>query len=341
MSNYKSILPFVALLLTWQVAFSNVAMPGFWGNGNGSNFFPLMAADSAHVGKIQMQREEITILLYPGFAVVKGTYYMYNHTSDTVRITTGYPVNGSLSNDEVYSVSVSDLHALKVLVGNIEVSVTKEESDNNISSAGLFGNADNWYVWQAAYTPNAITTIDVYFLVNTGNSVLRKGYSKKKGNAFTYILESGRVWRDSIDKGRISVFMKGGLKISDFMGVYPRGAFSGNDTFMQYRFEKLKPTASNNIILWYKAQTESVDFEKQVSNASVCYALADRILFPSSAYSFKIIDAYNFQVSKVGTMAIGALFTLAIVGPLLAGITILAVIIFFAVRYFKKKTTAT
>lgn len=341
MNTVKNIVLCIGVLFAWHTVFSNVAMPGFWGNGSGSNFFPLVAADSAQVGKIQMRSEEITVLLYPGFAVVKGVYRMYNHTSDTISITTGYPINGSISNDEVYAVSVSDLFALKVLIDNTEVPVKREDDNNNIAADDMLEGANNWYVWQTAFPPQAITTIQVYFMVNTSNAVLRKGYGKKKGNAFTYILESGRAWRDSIDSGNIRVFFKGGLRTADLIGIYPRAVFSGNDTFIHYHFEKLEPAATNNIILWHKAKSGALDFEKQLSLADDYYALADRILPPSPAAGFKVIDAYNFRVSNFGAMAIGALFTLTIIGPLLAGIIILAVIIFLVLRYFKRKTNPT
>ena len=66
------------LICSTSKIFANAAAPGFYNNGGSSDFIPFFASDSSYLDKIQMQSEQITVLLYPNFAVVRGEYNMLN-----------------------------------------------------------------------------------------------------------------------------------------------------------------------------------------------------------------------------------------------------------------------
>ena len=64
------------LICSTSKIFANAAAPGFYNNGGSSDFIPFFASDSLYLDKLQMQSEQITVLLYPNFAVVRGEYNM-------------------------------------------------------------------------------------------------------------------------------------------------------------------------------------------------------------------------------------------------------------------------
>ncbi len=323
----------------WLQVEANSAMPGFWNNGNGSEFYPLYRSDSPYVGKIQMQHEEILIHLYPGFGVVKGTYYMLNTTDEPITLHTAYPINGHVSNPKVYAVHVSDIYGLKVLVNDSVVPVQMAEGDNAIVSGDIFSSSRNWYVWQATYAPEAITTITVYFLVNTQDAKLSHGYDKKHGNAFTYILESGRAWKDSIDRGEIKVFLKGGLRSDDLFGVLPGGCFTGNDTFLYYSFTKLEPTDSDNVVLWFKQVKQNVNFEAVRTDSAHYFAEMDNP--DAMPAGLKPIEVSDFETGSSGSIMIGLVMAAVVFGPfILLAIVIIGVAWWMIKRHKRKKQAA-
>ncbi|MFN8297944.1 MAG: hypothetical protein U0T75_02470 [Chitinophagales bacterium] len=319
------------------VAFSNSAMPGFWSGGAAGEFYPLYKEDSIHLGKIQMQSEEILVHLYPGFAVVKGTYHMLNTTNEPVTLHTGYPVNGHLSNREVYSVQLSDIYGLKVLVNDSVVAGNKQQSNSDEISDDIFRSSSNWYVWQMTYAPKAITTITVYFMVNTQNAVLRKGYDRKEGNAFTYVLESGRAWKDSIGDGTISVFLKGEVGVRDIFGIIPQGRVLGNDTFLYYQFKNLEPSDTDNLIIWYKQIGAAINFDSVAHDSVKWYAAMDLPVLRPATSQLIVVKAFDFKVSQLGSTVIGLVMLAVVALPILLGLLIVGLIVWYVVKRRKKK----
>ena len=64
--------------------FANVAQPGLWGCGGAGSFSLLFEGDSNAYQKVQMQKERVSIQLYKGYAVVKGEYWMFNHSAEDI-----------------------------------------------------------------------------------------------------------------------------------------------------------------------------------------------------------------------------------------------------------------
>lgn len=331
---------FKALLLLCSLcsvlsAIANSAMPGLWSNGNGSEFYPLYYADSPYVGKIKMQQEEILVHLYPGFAVVKGVYLMYNSAGSAINLHTGYPVNGHVSSPEIYKVELSDVYGLRVLVNDTAVPTHKAQGDNAQISTELFGSSNNWHVWQMTYAPQAITKITVYFLVNTQDADLLHGYDRKKGNAFTYILESGRAWKDSIGKGEVNIYLKKGLKLSDIYGVLPKGKVMGNDSFLQYSFTNLEPYDSNNVVIWYKKLADKIDFDAVLADSDKYYSLMD--LPYCNPKGLNDIKAADFEVGSSASIMIGLAMMAVIFGPWILLAIVIGLAIWWYVRRRKRR----
>lgn len=337
----KTIFVFLFLVSSAKL-FSNVAMPGFWGNGSGVDFFPLFAEDSIYLGKIQMKSERIVVFLFPGYAVVKGTYKMYNSTNEEIQLTTGYPVNGNYSQRVVEYVHLNDLYELEVRVNGESKNTEKYSVERELNSAFKEYESSEWYIWKTTFAPLTTTEITVNFIVNTNDAVLRKGYDTKKGNAFTYVLETGKAWKDKIEGGTIEVYLQNGLKTSDIIGAIPENTFLMNDTLLYYHFENLEPSPENNIVIWYEKKTAIDSFSSITQMAQKYYAQIDAIPAADSlsATLHQKLAANNFSVSQLGSKAVGLLFILAIAAPFIIGGLILVLIIYFAVRYFKRKRKA-
>jgi hypothetical protein len=269
-------------------AFSNAAMPGMWGPGHGGRFIPLFRQDSLHFGKIQMQRELVLINLHPGFAAVKGEYWMYNTTDKPVTMRVGYPINGSYPAELVSNVLFGDLYKLKALVNDQPVNVVKAaEGYDSVYKVVEEMKVDNWYYFTCTFAPKQLTKITVYFLNNTSEAQLTEGYSREKGNAFAYILESGKAWAGKIERGQVLIKLNDNLSLRDFKGIYPTNILFGDDKHIQFAFTNLEPDSTNNILLWYHAGAENFNFETITANAETYYKALDG--FPVA--EFDTIDA--------------------------------------------------
>ena len=234
---------------------SNAAQPGLWNTGNGSQFYPLFAEDSIHFGKIKMKKELVLINLYKGYAVVKGEYWMHNTTNQDISMTVGYPVNGDLPNDIVDNIMFDRLYELKVLVNDEHINFSSTLDSNYQKSKtplqqSAFRNND-WYYWKTTFKAGSITKITVYFITDNSRAKLRKGYSSEKGNAFSYILETGKAWAGNIDSGKVLIQLNDGLTLKNIRGVLPDKTLKGNHTQLSFSFINLEPTPANNILIWY------------------------------------------------------------------------------------------
>ena len=322
-------------------AFSNSAMPGLWQAGANGKFVPLFAGDSIYFGKIQMQHEQVLVNLYPGFAVVKGEYYMYNNTNAPITMHVAYPKQAKYSDTIVDNIIPSYIEQLKVLVNDNPVALMRKndeafETIDNIDSKSLAtennaGN-ENWFVWKMSFAPRAFTKITVYFLTDNSHAHLRKGYSGDKGSAFSYVLESGRAWGGSIDSGKIYIQLKDGLTTKDVKAVLPFNAFKGDTTHLFYEFVNKEPTEKDNLLIWYKHVADDSAFEKKV--------------VPEAGRYFAEIDGFNvteFSNASFATLQLNDLeihstnpLTWVFYGLLAFGGLIVLMIIYGVIRWIKR-----
>ena len=248
-------------LLLPVVAFCNAAMPGVWQTGFGGRFLPLIAADSSNYGKIQMQSELVLIDLYNGFSVVKGTYYMYNAQATEVEMYTGYPQHGDYNQDIVKNIIIGDApFNMKVLVNGVEVTNAVYNDSaiaaNNLSTTTTpvihaSRNYQTWHLWKMKFAPKKITTITVYFVTNNSRAKLSQGYSKSKGHAFGYVLESGKAWAGNIDTGNIFIRLMDGIVLKNIAGILPDSTIKANNEKLVYSFINKDPSSADNLLIWY------------------------------------------------------------------------------------------
>lgn len=293
---------------------SNAAMPGYWNTGAGRTFFPFFPEDSIHYGKIQMQSEDISILLYSGFGVVKGEYRMYNHSPAPVNLHLGFPTNASVENDEVVRILFDDLHDLRVLVNGDTVRTSRLQDESPLvrlkrkreprrfdRTFGSLSNIENWHVWEATFPPQSITTLTVYYIVNTNDATILRGYDRGNGCGFVYILETGEAWAGKIDSGRINIKLCGGLTENDIQGIYPYGSFyTDGKNDIQYLFWDLDPTYRDNIIVRYGERKKEFSFDSAVGLPDARYQEVDTsqfVVFPK--YGNIVFKRNDFDTSGI------------------------------------------
>ncbi len=344
--NRNQILSTLSLLAVACLLLSNAAMPGFFNVGGSGVFVPLYKEDSTHLEKIQMQEEQISILLYKGFAVVKGEYYMRNLTQNTVSLKTGYPVNGLFENEQVYAVYFRDLYQLKVLE-NKQPLTTSRPSTDSLSDKTLqlshLRDSDNWYVWQGNYAADTLTKITVYFMVNTNEARLREGYSGDNHNGFTYILESGRAWAKNIEKGQIRIQLGNDLELADLKGIAPIGNWKADPATKQilWKFSNKEPQSTDNVLIRYTEASEDFDFGQKEKQSEKYYQLLDDLSKQKiTPDAFKPFEAKDFEVHDWKSAGLMYVFMfLAVFGMPLAIIILGLLTLWYFV--FKKKKTKT
>jgi len=324
--------------------FANAAQPGIWNAGGMGNFSLLYPEDSLAYKKIQMMDEKVSILLFRGYAVVKGEYKMFNDTKDTIKIRTGYPLNTnfkSMTNDIHRAELMFDsLYGLKVLVNSTPVQLISIPSDGK---NGISLN-ENWYVWNNTFAPEDTTVITVYFIVNTNGSIIREGYSKDENNGFIYILETGSTWKQPIIKGEIRIKLEDNIKTEDIIGLKPDSVFrtGENNNLLQYKFLNISPTNLDNIIITYNEKVSDLNFESILSKKETLFNKADEFSGMEINSDALAAKKFNSPYEVQSTDWASLLLILSIVGiPVLVLIIITVIVIVFMVwlyrRYKKRK----
>lgn len=337
----KKCIGFVFFLLVSMAASANIAMPGIWNAGVGGQFYPLFPKDSIHFGKIQMQKELILVNLYPGFAVIKGEYSFANTTDKHIRMHVGYPVNGTYPQQVVEHVIFNDLYNFRALSNGQEVKAYRLSDSGDVSPVKFSERENsatqisNWYVWEQDFPAGSITTLTVYFITQNNLARFKKGYDSRDGNAFGYILESGKAWGGKIGTGQILVKLNDKLSLNNVRGILPDNMLMGDMQHLQYSFSNLEPEPENNLLIWYDGAPPDFKFEKKaLPSTDTLYKMMDA--FPLSEFndpSFKAVSRKNFNLSASGLTISGILYFLMFFMPWI----ILAVVIFFLLKGKGKK----
>lgn len=281
------LLAFFPLLLL-----ANIAQPGIYQAGGTQGFTLLHASDSAAFKQISMAKEEISILLYPGFAVVKGSYWMANTTDSVVTSHIGYPVNHIIQNDgtggSTAEVWFPEFYGLKALLNGQQRSVVLDSSLRYAESSHY--DRVDWYVWEASFAPQSQTLIEVYFIVNTNEAQILQGYDKNYDQVFMYLLESGSVWKGPIGEGVVKMKGMDGVQLS----INQRGStrlgmqFLEEDNLLFVQFNDLIPEPGDNIILRLDEKIEGFYFDSILADSISYYDAADSFANLKTNYALAV-----------------------------------------------------
>lgn len=297
----KKILLISFFVLQIFITKANVAMPGFFGVGTAAGFVPYFREDAIHFGKIQMKSELITIHIYKGYAVVKGEYLMYNHDKQKINMKIGYPINGTIYHNDFNAISFANLYNFTANMNEkkAESFLFKTDSIQESHRPRHLKDTQKWYVWQGSFEPQKITKVTVYFIVNTSQGFIRKGYDKGNADGFCYVLESGAAWKDKIEKGRIFIELKDNLSKKDILATIPNKIFKIQNNQMLFDFENLEPKPADNIVIRLNDTPDKNenDLKKITQNYQKLFEEIDKtdaqnIVFKNS----EIIEADNTKI---------------------------------------------
>ncbi len=325
----------LAAIVSGLFVFGNAAMPGMWNTGHGGRFIPLFKEDSVHLGKIQMQRELVLINLYPGFAAVKGEYWMYNTTDKPVTMRVGYPINGRYEADLVEHVMFNDLHKLRALVNDQPANVVRAaDGYDSVYREIDKMQMENWYYFTCTFAPKQLTKITIYFITNNSDATLGRGYGRDNGNAFAYILETGRAWAGKIESGQVLIKLNDALSLEDLKGVYPVNTLLGDNKHLQFAFTNLEPDSTNNILLWYDGgKKDGFSLDKVLTNSDQYFRDLDR--FPLAEFEtndFKKINKDDFDPHDSGLTWLWVL----LIGIVVLALAVLGGIIYLIYRLIRR-----
>lgn len=331
---------FLIAVTSSQKVLANAAQPGIW-NAGGTVFTMLYPEDSLTFKKVQMQHERIYIQLYKGYAVVKGVYLFRNTTNEKLHFKMGYPVNGIYSGGDVdlNQITLDSLSRFKIKAKN-EWLPLLEQQNGDYGKINSFG--DNWKVWEMAFAPEESQTVEVYFIVNTNNAGVRKGYNSERKNAFIYLLESGSVWHQPIEQGNFYVQLMDGLTTADINGISQGFGFRYNEMHQLFTGMKtnFSPTPKDNLVVTYHERNEHFVFDKALVQAENLFAKIDDLsLMPLETLTYTEIqtgDPYEVESTFWGAFP-GLLTLFVIFAPFIIGFIVVVIVIWAVVKWIRIK----
>jgi hypothetical protein len=249
----------------------------------------------------------------------------------------GYPINGIYNGGEVdiNQVQLDSIYKFKVKSNYKELPIDEsiqDESDNVMTF-----NNQNWLTWQMNFSPKEVNYVEVYFIVNTNNAQVAKGYNRKDVNTFIYLLESGSVWKQPIEKGSFIVELKDNLKIEDVNGISDHFNFKKHPTqnILFGTKTNFSPRPKDNLIITYFNTTESFDFNAILKNESKLFTSIDELSqkeTPTKLINYEVHNPYEVEATALGYLPMILTF-IVIYGP----IFLIGILIFLLGRFIYKK----
>ena len=335
----KKITQFLSLFGLLVLLSSNVSQPGVYNSG-GMAFSMLFPEDSLAYKKVQMQQEKIVVQLYKGYAVVKGSYKMVNTTNQKLSFKMGYPINGIYNGGggEQNQVLLDSIYKFKILSNNTQLAISANKEED--TEAVMAFKSKNWLCWQIDFLPNQTNNVVVYFIVNTNNAKVTKGYNKKESNSFIYLLESGRVWQQPIQKGVFAIELKDNLEMDAIDGLSDHFDFkkhpSQNILFGQKN--NFSPTVADNLVVTYSKTLENFDFNLVLKNEKQLFEAIDafsNLKIPTKLDVYEAKNPYHVPATLLSYLPM-ILMTVVIYGPILLLVLLVGFGLRFVYRKFKK-----
>jgi hypothetical protein len=336
--RWSGILLCLLLLSSTNTLFANAAQPGIWSTG-GTVFTMLYPEDSLTFKKVKMQQEAIFIQLYKGFAVVKGKYIFRNTTNKKLNFKMGYPINGIYSGGETQlnQILIDSLSQFKISDNGMYLPII-EQQNKEYGNFNQFSN--NWKVWQMIFNPNEIKTVEVYFLENNNNAQIRNGYNLENKNAFIYLLESGSVWQNPIEKGDFYIQLMDGLTPKNVKGISLGFGFRYNELYRIYAGSKVNFSSApkDNLVITYNNHIEDFAFDEIVIQSENLFAKIDDLCSLSlKNISYKEVQIGDpYKVKKNFWSIFPSLLMLFVISaPFIIGIMIVTIFIWAIIKWIK------
>jgi hypothetical protein len=195
---------------------------------------------------------------------------------------------------------------------------------------------NNWYAWEQDFPQGQYTTLTIYFITQNNLAKFKRGALSRDGNAFGYVLESGKAWGGRIGVGQVLIKLNEGLSLNNVMGILPKQKILGDLTHIQYSFNNLEPSPADNLLVWYEGAPPDFKFDKRVLPAAdTLFKMMDA--FPVTEFNnsgFTALERNNFSLAESGLTFSGALYFMLFTIPWV----VLGGFIIYLVRGKKKKT---
>ena len=327
-----------------QMAIANASQPGIW-NAGGTVFTMLFPEDSSTFKKVQMQEERIYMQLYKGYAVVKGTYRFRNTTQENLNFKMGYPVNGIYYGGaiDLNRVNLDSLSSFKIKTNGNWLTLLKEtHPELNNDYKNPVPSDDNWMVWEMNFAPQESQTVEVYFIVNTNEASVQRGYNIEKRNAFIYLLESGSVWHQPIEKGHFYIQLMNSLTFKNIQGISQGFGFQYHEKnrILFGAKTNFSPTPKDNLVVTYFEHNPKFDFNKVILQTETLFSKIDelsKLSFENLNYKpIELGDPYEVKSTWLGYFPL-ALTYIAIYGPIILGFILLFIILRIIYKRLKKR----
>ncbi len=331
------------LLFIHICLFANAAQPGLWQAGGTGGFTLLFEEDSAFYKRIQMQKERVSIQLHKGYAVVKGEYWMYNHSDEEIEMNAGYPINASYAthknSSDLTQIMFDEMYGLQVHIDNEEKEFKELEllNDNKELDIDNFGES-KWYVWENKFKPKGITKIEVRFILNTNSASVREGYDGKNYNGFIYVLETGATWKPPIGQGEIIIQLMDGLNKKDIQGVSStfNYKYDKNLKIIHTSFENLEPSHEDNIAITYADRLEDFNFSEVLNKRDQLFeSINDLSKTKINSDSEAIAFDSPFDIPNTSSYVFGGIFLFIILGVAFS-ILLILFILFKGIQKIRK-----
>lgn len=275
--------------------------PYFWDLGGNGAFIPVSPKDSVYLDQITMPSQKVSILLYPGFAVLKGEYHLYNTSSEDINLQLGYPTQGLFFHTDLQTVAFNGVSALKVLVQGDQAEIqsypNEQERPTRVNPYAI--PSENYSAWSSTLKARDTTQISIYFLVNNNQANLRIGYGRDLPNGFTYALSSASIWQGKINKGEIRLQLADTLKASHIQGLLPFSDWQvdASNTMLYYKIQNVEPDSSQNLVIRYGQEIPNFDFKNMINKAAEFYRQVDSFHEQDlSSTNFSSFQAQDFKV---------------------------------------------
>lgn len=329
----NKLLAFLLFMASQVCVFANSAQPGIWSSGGFGHFHLLFPEDSAAKGKISMAYEKVLIDIYPGFAVVKGTYRMKNLSDKKLKFRAGYPLK-STGDHEIDAFLINynpdKLEVFRILFDGTELphKVVSDSGQNSI-------DPQVWYTWQNTFQPGQEHEYQVYFIVALKEGYVRLGYSKHTTIPFIYITESGNTWLNPIGKAEIMVRFRSGLSSKVVEGIWPQSGLSGNgNDLLYFSFSNLIPTAKDNLVLTMDFEIpEGFNIRTVVNSAGKYYNDIDKLDIPVDAATWEPLSVKDFRYQAEKAQSSRSAIILGVV--LVLGFGIVALVILAVMKIYR------
>ncbi len=348
----KKIIAILLFSICTFVLHANVAQPGLREAGGANSYTLLFEEDSSAYKKIQMKEERISVQLYKGYAVIKGEYWMHNHSEEDIVMKAGYPINATYAThknaSDLTEIKFRELYAIRVFSDGNKVDVEKKRQENPVDSKldiYEYGYDDSeWYIWQNKFPSASTTKIDVYFIMNTNQATVREGYDGKDYNGFIYVFETGASWKPPIGKGKLRIQMMDGMDRKDIHGVSSTFnlGYSRKAKILEAGFHDLIPEHEDNFVMTYSEKIEGFNFENVVENKEVLFNAIDRFSTSKEIFKNEAVDFPSpFDIPNTGSFIVGLVFFLGVFGIPLLGLLFVIYLIYRLVFKKRKKSPTT